>query len=166
MLAYRVRRKLARWFPRLVGGLHGGPKQNAALAEIPVDPGRYGTTDEFSFVLKPSRLSGVGVFCTHGIAKGTRLALFPALKPRYVSNARLERDPRLRAFCQVYGVDVGGGSVVARSFGHMHVGWYLNHSDEPNAHRERFKYFASRDIDANEEITIDYRGLDGASSHA
>jgi SET domain-containing protein len=50
---------------------------------------------------------------------------------------------------------------VARSFSHMHVGWYLNHSDQPNAHHERFKYFASRDIDANEEITIDYRDLDG-----
>ena len=49
--------------------------------------------------------------------------------------------------------------VVARSFGHMHVGWYLNHSDEPNAHHARFRYFASRDIDADEEITIDYRDL-------
>ena len=155
MFVYRVRRKLARWFPRLADGLRGGPSQNAALAEIAIDPRRYDTTDELSFVLKPSKLSGVGVFCTHGIAKGTRLALFPNLKPRYVSNARLERDPRLRAFCQVYGVDVGGGSVVARSFSHMHVGWYLNHSDEPNAHHERFRYFASRDIDANEEITID-----------
>jgi hypothetical protein len=161
MLAYRIRRKLARWFPRLAGGLRGGARQNAILAEIPIDPRRHGTTDEFSFVLRPSKLSGVGVFCTHGIAEGTRLALFPDLRPRYVSSARLERDPRLRAFCQVYGVDVGGGSVVARSFGHMHVGWYLNHSEEPNARHERFRYYASRDIDAGEEITIDYRGLDG-----
>ena len=131
---------------------------NACMAEIPIDPSRYGTTDEFSFILKPSTLGGVGVFCTHGIAKGTRLVLFPDLKPRYFSKARLERDPRLQAFCQVYGVDVG--SVVARSFRHMHVGWYLNHSGEPNAHQERFKYFASRDIDANEAITINYRDLD------
>jgi hypothetical protein len=160
VFVYRVRRKLARWLPRLVDRSHGGSEQNAILAEIPIDPARYRTTDEFSFILKPSKLSGVGVFCTHAIAKGTRLALFPNLKPRYISNARLERDPRLRAFCQVYGVAIGGGSVVARSFGHMHVGWYLNHSDEPNAHHERFAYFASRDIAADEEITIDYRGLD------
>lgn len=163
--AYRVRRKLARWFPRLVGRLDRSTRPavspNTTMAEIPIDPRRRGTTDEFSFILKPSKLSGVGVFCTHGIARGTRLALFPGLKPRYFSNARLERDPRLRAFCQVYGVGVGSGCVVARSFSHMHVGWYLNHSGEPNAHHERFKYFASRDIDANEEITIDYRDLDG-----
>jgi hypothetical protein len=164
MFLYRVRRKLGRWFPRLVDGpgrrsdATGGP--NATLAEIPIDPRRYAATGEFSFILKPSKLSGVGVFCTHGIARGTRLALFPDLKPRYFSNARLERDPRLQAFCRVYGVEVEGGSVVAHSFSHMHVGWYLNHSDEPNAHHERFKYFASRDIDANEEITIDYRDLD------
>jgi hypothetical protein len=163
MFAYRVRRKLARWFPGLVDefGRRSGPpgSLNARMAEIPIDPRRYGTTDEFSFILKPSKLGGVGVFCTHGIAGGTRLHLFPDLKPRYFSNARLERDPRLRAFCRVYGVDVGSGSVVARSFGHMHVGWYLNHSDEPNAHHARFRYFASRDIDADEEITIDYRDL-------
>lgn len=165
MLAYRVRRKLARWFPRLANGLHRvsrpAASRNATLAAIPIDPGRYETTDEFSFILKPSKLGGVGVFCTHGIVKGTRLVLFPDLKPRYFSTARMERDPRLQAFCQVYGVDVGSGSVVARSFSHMHVGWYLNHSDEPSAHQERFKYFASRDIEANEEITIDYRALDG-----
>jgi hypothetical protein len=165
MFAYRVRRKLSRWLPRLGDARRrtSGPagSLNATLAEIPIDPRRYGTTDEFSFILKPSKRSGVGVFCTHGIAKGTRLRLFPDLKPRYFSSARLERDPRLRAFCQVYGVDTGSGSIVARSFSHMQVGWYLNHSDEPNAHHERFKYFASRDIEANEEITIDYRGLDG-----
>jgi hypothetical protein len=163
MFAYRVRRKLARWFPGLVTGPHrlSDPANSlsASMAEIPIDPSRYGTTDEFSFILKPSTLGGVGVFCTHGIAEGTRLVLFPDLKPRYFSKARLERDPRLQVFCQVYGVDTGSGSVVARSFSHMHVGWYLNHSDEPNAHQERFRYFASRDIDANEEITIDYRDL-------
>jgi hypothetical protein len=164
MFAYRVRRKLARLFPRLVDGVGRRPdlasSLNATMAEIPIDPRRHGATDEFSFVLKPSKLSGVGVFCTHGIAKGTRLVLFPDLKPRYFSGARLARDPRLQAFCRVYGVDVGSGSIVARSFSHMHVGWYLNHSDEPNAHQERFKYFASRDIEASEEITIDYRDLD------
>jgi hypothetical protein len=165
MFLYRVRRYLARWLRRLFDGPRrafdpaGG--RNIVMAEIPIDPRRYATTDEFSFILKPSVRGGVGVFCTHGIAEGTRLVLFPGLKPRYFSDARLARDPRLRAFCRVYGVDTGSGSVVARNFGHMHIGWYLNHSDEPNAHHERFAYFASRDIDANEEITIDYRALDG-----
>jgi hypothetical protein len=165
MLAYRARRKLTRWFPRLARRLPGGAAAardlNCEMAEIPIDPCRHGTTDEFSFILRPSRLGGVGVFCTHGIVEGTRLTLFPDVRPRYLSNARLERDPRLRTFCQVYGVALGSGYVVARHFGHMHIGWYLNHSDEPNARQQRFKYFARRDIAANEEITIDYRALDG-----
>jgi hypothetical protein len=162
MFSYRLRRKLARWLPRLTDILLGRRSDaalNVTMAQIPIDLARYDRTDEFSFILKPSGLSGIGVFCTHGIAKGTRLALFPSLQHRYFSNEELRRDPRLKLFCQVYGVETGRGSVVARDFGHMQIGWYLNHSDQPNTHHERFKYYASRDIEANEEITIDYRDL-------
>jgi len=46
------------------------------------------------------------------------------------------------------------------NFGAMAVGWYLNHSDSPNAHHDAgYKYFASRDIAAGEEITINYYEL-------
>jgi hypothetical protein len=164
LFSYRVRSRLVRWFPRLGDRLLGrrsvpGTGTNVTMAAIPIDPVRYGDTNELSFVLKPSKVSGVGVFCTHGIEKGTRLALFPDLKPRYFSNEELARDPRLEAFCRVYGVETGRGSFVARSFGHMQIGWYLNHSDEPNARHERFEYFAIRDIEANEEITIGYHEL-------
>jgi hypothetical protein len=33
-------------------------------------------TTELSFVLRPSRIQGVGVFTTHAIASGTHLAMF------------------------------------------------------------------------------------------
>ena len=39
------------------------------------------------------------------------------------------------------------------------VGWYLNHSFTPNAYQEQYQYFAARDIEAGEEITINYRTL-------
>jgi len=139
--------------------LVGAKKLNDSLVEIPRDEKRYDATDEFSFVLKPSTIGGIGVFSTHGIVKGTMLALFPNLRTRFVSNEQMEKDPRLKKFCEFYGVETGKGSYVARSFGHMQVGWFLNHSDAPNAHHKRYKYFAIRDIDANEEITIDYRVL-------
>jgi hypothetical protein len=44
-------------------------------------------------------------------------------------------------------------------------GCYLNHSCEPNAMRSGVKVFAWRDIDAGEEIMIDYRlnAFDGSS---
>lgn len=44
-------------------------------------------------------------------------------------------------------------------------GAYLNHSCDPNAMRSGVKVFAWRDIDAGDEITIDYRlnAFDGTS---
>ena len=46
-----------------------------AFFEIPLDETQRTETDEFSFVLKPSRIQGIGVVATHAIAQGTRLAL-------------------------------------------------------------------------------------------
>ena len=133
---------------------------NETFLEIPLDQRQHTETDEFSFVLKPSGIKGIGVFVTHGIAQGTKLQLFPNGETRQFTHAQLNADPRLRQFCQFYGVDVEDGSSCAADFGCMSVGWYLNHSAEPNAVRdEHWDYYASRDISAGEEIMIDYRAL-------
>ena len=133
---------------------------NDQFAEIPLDHRRHAHTDEFSFVLKPAGDRGIGVFTTHGIAQGTPLRLFPEGATRQFTHEQLDRDPRLKQFCQFYGVDIDAGSSVAPDFGRMSVGWYLNHSETPNAKRnEDWDYFASQDIAANEEVTIDYREL-------
>jgi SET domain-containing protein len=132
---------------------------NETFVSIPLDQQQYNKTDEFSFVLRPSGIKGVGVFATHGIVKGTYLALFPPEKPRFFSKRQMEKDPRLKRFCEFYGVETETGSSVASNFSRMSVGWYLNHSETPNAHHEDYRYFASRDIAADEEVTIDYRRL-------
>ncbi len=133
---------------------------NETFVEIPLDDRRHPHTDEFSFVLKPSGARGIGVFATHGIAQGSPLRLFPDGATRVFSHDELQHDPRLKRFCQFYGVDIGPGCSVAPDFGRMSVGWFLNHSDSPNARRdEKWDYFASRDIAAGEEVTIDYRDL-------
>lgn len=42
----------------------------------------------------------------------------------------------------------------------MSVGWFLNHSDEPNAENdEHYEYFAIKDIPKGAEILIDYDKL-------
>jgi len=42
----------------------------------------------------------------------------------------------------------------------MEIGWHMNHSATPNAHRNtEYDFFALRDIRGGEEITIDYRAL-------
>ena len=150
-LALSNRRKLPQ--------LKGSQTINSTFVAIPLDHRQHTRTDEFTFVLKPSGVNGVGVFATHCIAKGARLELFPNGKIRFFSNAHIEADARLKKFCQFYGVETPQGSFVPANFGCMSVGCYLNHSDTPNAHHKDFDYYASRDIAANEEILIDYRVL-------
>jgi SET domain-containing protein len=107
-------------------------------------------TTEYSFMLKPSQIEGVGVFAVHGIAKGTALYIFR------------DEGPRMRtvpADFKKYCVNLKNGLLAPLDFGQMAVGWYLNHSFTPNAYQEQYQYFAARDIEAGEEITINYRTL-------
>ncbi len=109
------------------------------------------STDEFSFVLKRAE-HGIGVFAAHAIAAGIHLRLW-ANEPREL---RTEEVPQaFRGYC----IKMGKAVYAPRDFGAMDVGWYLNHSDTPNAHHRDFEYYASRDIAAGEEITIDYNSL-------
>ncbi len=108
-------------------------------------------TDEYSFMLKPSPIQGIGVFTMHNIGKGTYLRLFP--------------EPRSRRFKKVkmpfvkYCVRKRGMYIAPLDFARMAVGWYLNNSTKPNAYHRNYRYCALRDIKKGEEITIDYRKL-------
>jgi hypothetical protein len=59
-----------------------------------------------------------------------------------------------------YCIRLGEEIVGPDDFGCMPIGWYLNHSKDPNAAHEDFLYYASRDIRAGEEILIDYETLE------
>ncbi len=113
-------------------------------------------TDELSFCLKPSPLGGVGVFCTHGVKKGTRLRLFPN-GSRFISHAQTIFNEKLLNFCKFYGVEEEKGFCIPKSFTSIDAGWYMNHSDNNNSvHDEKYRYFAGRDLQGGEEITINY----------
>lgn len=112
-------------------------------------------TDELSFVLRPSGIAGVGVFITHPVTKGTYLAVFISDDVRRIAYSELEKDPQLKAFCLVYGIERAEYCCVPTSFTQMEMGWFLNHSATPNAIRDG-GWRAARDIAAGEEITIDY----------
>jgi SET domain-containing protein len=119
------------------------------------------TTDEFSFILKPSKIAGVGVFTTHPIKKGTRLLVFSGGGPgRKVRKSEAIKNPAMKKFIEFFAVVQDGWAYLPSSFSCMCVGWYLNHSDKPNAyHDDGYRYYANRDIDEGEELTINYYEL-------
>ena len=118
-------------------------------------------TNEFSFLLKTST-HGVGVFAAHDIKKGSWLRLFAENNP--IRLLKKDEIPLLfRSLC----ADRGDKMIAPPDFGYMPIGWYLNHSNKPNAiHDENEasgkygRWLAARDIMAGEEITIYYNRLD------
>lgn len=118
-------------------------------------------TDEFSFILKPSTVcEGVGVFICHAVAKGTRLRLFGDQMEDDIDRPRVLGREAVPELLRGYCVDDGERLLCPHDFGSMPVGWYVNHSDEPNAFQTDRKWFrALRDIVAGEEILLDYRTL-------
>lgn len=115
-------------------------------------------TTEFSFVLRPSD-HGIGVFATHDIPKGSFLRLFgdPG-SPKIVSvPAQVVDIPSPFEMYCIHRVD---GLIRPVDFGCMEVGWYLNHSNEPNAYHQDYDFYALRDIQTGEEIFINYHSLE------
>ncbi len=113
-------------------------------------------------VLKPSGVHGVGVFTTARIQREAWLRLWQPDDWRFVTFDESDSDPELLEFRDIYCVRDAGGYFCPLDFHRMSIGWYMNHSDEPNVRyrsKDDFEYFASRDIEAGEEITCDYRTL-------
>ena len=115
-------------------------------------------TDEFSFLLKPSTVHGVGVFAAHDISKGTKLML----KPENYTSRKLKDEDRPEAF-KMYCVKKEHEDFYRcpSDFSRMEMIWFLNNSDKPNAEisREDWMYYALRDMKEGEEILIDYDSL-------
>lgn len=107
-------------------------------------------------MLRPTE-HGVGVFATHGIAKGTFLRLFGDTEDNVARPRKREAVPeQFRSFC----IETAEDSISCpQDFGQMHIGWYLNHSRTPNAEHRDLIWYAARDIEAGEEITGDYNSL-------
>ena len=133
---------------------------NITFIKIPEQPVSKCYTDEFSFILKPSPIAGVGVFVTHKIKKGTRLRVFSGEPTRKVKMSEVKKNPVLAKFVEFFAVVSDGWVYLPANFAAMPVGWYMNHSDTPNTHHdEGYKYYASRDIEEGEEILINYHDL-------
>lgn len=121
------------------------------------------STNEFSFVLKPSAIEGIGVHALHAIAKGTRLHLFAENEEvRVVPRSEGGSDPKKKHFYEWYCVEDQDADVFycPSDFNRMSIGWYLNHAAQPNATNINDEFFALTDIQEGEEVTIHYNDIE------
>jgi hypothetical protein len=109
--------------------------------------------------IKPSPKGGVGVFAIRDISEGTRLFVGDESAIVHVSVSEVERisDPEIRRvytdFCPLH----GGYYIAPADFNRMAMGWYLNHSDEPNVRlSDEMQFVALASVPAGVELTTDY----------
>jgi hypothetical protein len=96
----------------------------------------------------PAGLKGLGVFAKRKFIKGD--FIFKRRHGRVVKNAEI---PTLSQEEQIHLCELDWDTSAVL----YPPGCYLNHSCDPNAMRKGTKVFAWKNIDAGEEITIDYR---------
>lgn len=109
---------------------------------------------EFSFILKPSQISGVGVFATHDISRGTIL-----FSGNHVQRRMKRKDipSEFLSYCVLLNDEE---CIAPERFDRIEIGWYLNHSNKPNVSLiPDSRMVAIKDIKAGEEILLDYDEL-------
>jgi len=108
--------------------------------------------------LQPSRIHGVGVFAIRAIPKGTYI--FPEDDDELVwidqeSLATLSGEEKrfYDDFCIIRDKQYG----CPQSFNKLTPAWYLNESSTPNLAADLdYRFYALKDIEEGEELTVDY----------
>ena len=109
---------------------------------------------EFSTILAPSPIGGIGVFATHDLAKDTQI----------FSGTHVPRKMRIKdvpeAFIK-YCVFINDEECIGpEQFDRMEIGWFLNHSYTPNIKiTTEKKMIAMFDIKSGDELFLDYNEL-------
>lgn len=112
------------------------------------------SSSEFTFVLRPSPIGGVGVFATHDIKKGTQV-FTGEFSPRKMKIAEIPKE--LKMYCIFINDEE---CLCPKRFDRMEIDWFVNHSKNPNVEKTpQGTVFALRDIHAGEEIVCDYNNL-------
>ncbi len=113
--------------------------------------------------LKPSStIGGVGVFAIRDIPKETNIFSGDTTAMREIDQKDLKHaDPALKKLYCDFCVFKDGKIMGPVNFNSLTVGWYLNHSRQPNVRcGADYDFFAMRDIKDGEELTVDYSTFD------
>jgi SET domain-containing protein len=106
-----------------------------------------------------SSFHGVGVRAIRPIPKGTLVFAGETERVAWVDRSKVKRLPaHIRSLYDDFGMASGDKLGVPRTFNMLSVGWYVNHSDEPNlVAGDDGRFRALRRIATGEELTADYR---------
>jgi len=108
--------------------------------------------------VKPSKISGLGLFAAEFIAKGKVTWVFDGGIDMQISRATLDRLPSLeRNFLVRYGFFSQDGNTLFYLADDLR---FINHSFDPNIQSAPFEDRALRDIGVGEEMLCDYRGFE------
>jgi SET domain-containing protein len=107
----------------------------------------------------PSRLHGVGVVAIRTIPANTLVFRGEDERVVWLRRSTVRRMPTaIRALYEDFGIVDGDMLGVPPSLNRLSVGWYVNHSDQPNlAAGDDGRFRTLRRIRKGEELTTDYR---------
>ncbi|OGY44095.1 MAG: hypothetical protein A2729_00935 [Candidatus Buchananbacteria bacterium RIFCSPHIGHO2_01_FULL_39_14] len=116
--------------------------------------------------LRPSKISGIGVFAVRTIPAGTKL--FPGVKRqawyRFSAEEFASCDLAIKTMIDDFLVVEKDGTVLVPRFGFdgMDLSFFLNHSKKPNVKTidVGFNFVTLRKIKRGEELTVDYGTYD------
>lgn len=107
----------------------------------------------------PSSIHGVGVFAVSPIPKDRTVQLWSDEEMQFI---RKPVSGLLRDMILTYGVETEEGYWCPKDFNRAEIGWYINHSDQPNmTYADQITLRALRDIASGEELTVNYAELEG-----
>jgi hypothetical protein len=111
--------------------------------------------------LRPSKIHGVGVFAIKRIKKGT--PIFPGENEEmlWVEKAKNGPSSEIQKLYDDFAIIKGQRLGCPQNFNRLTMAWYLNEpkkGENPNVRCEddTYDFFALRDINVGEELTVDY----------
>ena len=123
---------------------------------------RESQPDTESFTrLKPSPIHGIGVFAIRDISKGTNIFKDDRSEMVWVDRTEVQKKSgEIRRLYDDFCVQDNGKYGCPNGFNNLTVAWYINEpleGHEPNVECiGEYDFFAARDIEVGEELTVDY----------